>query len=331
VREAFSTRIAPQHIGLGLRDSLERRTMISARTTQVAEPHGQAVMPRVRSSARTPPRCLAGRTEPHALPVRCKDRVLWVKIASERAEFEQAFQLLSEKYRARGYEPPSPKPFRFTPYHVLNQTQTLVAKYGERVVATFSLVPDNDSLGLPMENLYSEEIKALRRTGYRLAEVTSLADRDLASSDFLRVFRVLIKLAIQVHVHRGGDSWVIAIHPRHATFYRKILGFRKLGPRRDYSAVRGHPAEAYLLDVAGMRANTPNLYEELLGEPLSDDVLRTPRRSPEHVSYFGANSTVANRQTFEDILKVVGGEEDTGAWGVPEWAVAGPATIGSPC
>ena len=45
-------------------------------------------------------------------------------------------------------------------------------------------------------------------------EVTSLADRDLASSDFLRVFKVLIKLGMQMHVQRGGDSWVITVHPR---------------------------------------------------------------------------------------------------------------------
>src|SRR4051812_24407238 len=41
-------------------------------------------------------------------------RDIQVKIASERPEFEQAFELLATSYRARGYDAPSEKPFRFT-------------------------------------------------------------------------------------------------------------------------------------------------------------------------------------------------------------------------
>src|SRR4051812_9433866 len=43
-------------------------------------------------------------------------RDIRVKIAAERHEFEQAFALIAENYRARGYEAPGEKPFRFTPH-----------------------------------------------------------------------------------------------------------------------------------------------------------------------------------------------------------------------
>ena len=180
-------------------------------------------------------------------------RRIEVKIASTRDEFEQAFLLLSAKYRARGYEVPSDKPFRFTPFHVLPRTLTFVAKHGKQVVATLSLVPDNELLGLPMEGLYGSEIAGLRRAGGRIAEATSLADRDLSTTEFLQVFLSLIKLLMQSHVRRGGDCWVVTVNPRHAAFYRRMLGFRRLGPRRSYDVVQGHPAEAYVLDVDSMQ------------------------------------------------------------------------------
>src|SRR5689334_1568882 len=69
-------------------------------------------------------------------------RQIRVKIASEREELEQAFRLLADRYKARGYESSDAGEFRFTPYHALRGTVTLVAKDGDRVVATLSLVPD---------------------------------------------------------------------------------------------------------------------------------------------------------------------------------------------
>src|SRR4051812_116170 len=66
---------------------------------------------------------------PASIEVPGLDRSIRVKIASELEELEGAFQLLAENYQARGYEKPSTKLFRFTPYHVLPGTVTLVAKH----------------------------------------------------------------------------------------------------------------------------------------------------------------------------------------------------------
>src|SRR6266851_6392264 len=74
-----------------------------------------------------------------------------VKIASERNEWEQAFALLAETYKARGYEAADSNALRFTPFHALPDTVTFVAKYQGNVIATLSLVLDNNLLGLPME------------------------------------------------------------------------------------------------------------------------------------------------------------------------------------
>jgi hypothetical protein len=229
-------------------------------------------------------------------------RDIQVKIASELHEFKQAFELLASNYRARGYEAPGEKPYRFTSYHALPGTVTLVAVDHGRVVATLTLVPDSDLLGLPMESIYGREVARLRRQGFRPAEAICLADSGLSIREFVQVFKALIKLAMQYHARRSGDSWIITVNPRHSNFYQKVLGFVPLGPQRSYPTVQNHPAEAYLLTVASMAANAPQMYQEVFGEPLPESVLTAPRWSEEHVRYFGARSSQLDEPTLKKLL-----------------------------
>ncbi len=232
-------------------------------------------------------------------------RSLRVKIASSRDEFEQAFQLLAAKYQSRGYEEPSTKLFRFTPYHVLPDTMTFVAKHGERVVATMSLVPDTALLGLPMECIYGSEVEALRRRGLRLGEVTSLADHDLSTREFLQAFLGMKRLMFQYHLQQGGDTWVITVNPRHRNYYCRVLGFEPMGPRRSYPTVRNHPAEAFLVSVDLMRANAPLMHRRIFDETLPETVLARPARQADHVRHFADQSTQAHRRTILDIHQFV--------------------------
>jgi hypothetical protein len=181
----------------------------------------------------------------------------------------------------------------------------LVAKHGDRVLATLSLIPDTTRLGLPMESIYAAEVAQLRCHGRRLAEATSLADEGLSLREFVRVFRALIRLGMQYHVSRGGDSWVITVHPRHRNFYQKVVGFVPLGSCRAYPAVQGHPAEAYILDAKLMKVHAPEMHRDVFGEPLPEHVLAAPGWSPEWVRYFGSRSSQADRDAIEEVLHVV--------------------------
>jgi hypothetical protein len=240
------------------------------------------------------------------VPVRGGAGPFKVKIASGRAEWEQAFRLLSDSYRARGYEVPRDQPFRFTPHHALPGTITLIAERAGCVCATLSLVADTALLGLPMEAIYGDEIDALRRQGRRLAEATSLADSGLTLSEFLQVFTAFIKFSIQYHLREGGDTWIIAVNPRHRSFYLKVVGFVPLGVPRSYPTVQGHPAEAFLLDVDLMRANAPVMHEKVFGEPLPATALDRPTWSPDLVRHFGERSTQTDRHTVEHVVRSVG-------------------------
>jgi hypothetical protein len=229
-------------------------------------------------------------------------RDIRVKIATRRSEFEQAYELLAANYRARGYEAPGDKPFRFTPHHALPGTVTIVALDGDRVVATVTLVPDTPLLSLPMETIYGPEVARLRAAKHRLAEWISLADTDLSIREFVQVFKSLIRVGFQYHRDRGGDCWIITVNPRHSNFYQKVLGFVPMGPQRDYPTVQNHPAEAYRVTSKIMADNAPRMHDEVFGEDLPEAVLNAADWSEEHVRYFAARSSQFHEEDVDALL-----------------------------
>jgi hypothetical protein len=240
--------------------------------------------------------------QPCSIPVQGLSRDIRVKIASTRDEWAQAFQLVADNYQSRGYEAPGGD-LRFTSYHALPDTVTFVAKCGARVIGTFSLVPDNTLLGLPIESIYSAEIKELRPAGRHLAEVTNLALRDLSLREFHHVFVALIRLMKQYHVRQGGDTWLITVNPRHRNYYCNTLGYIPFGSRRAYPAVGNHPAEALLVDVPLMRASAAKMYGCIFAESLPKAALNTPRMPPQLVRLFGGNSSQTDIRFVDEILR----------------------------
>ena len=232
-------------------------------------------------------------------------RDIRVKIASTRAEWEEALQLVADSYQARGYEVAGAGDYRFTSYHALPDTVTIVAKEQERVVATFSLVPDNTLLGLPMESIYKHEIQQLRQAGRHLFETGSLADRDLSVREFIQVFLTLMQVGWQHQVGNGADTTVITVNPRHRSFYTKVLGFAPLGPWRSHPTVQGHPAEAYFIDPKLMQVKVPKIHQHMFGHPLPAPVLSAPSMPAHLVRYFGAHSSQTDPRFVEEILRYV--------------------------
>jgi hypothetical protein len=206
-------------------------------------------------------------------------RDIRVRIATERSELEGASALLAPGPRARGAGCPGNESYLLTPHRGLPGTVTLVAVDAGRVVATLSLVPDSADLGLPMERLYGPEITHLRQDGRRLAEAVGLADAGLTIREFVQVFKALCTLAVQYHAGRGGDTWVIAIDPRHRNFYERVMGFVPLGPQGSSPTVQDQEPSsgAYLLDLELMAANAPQMYREVFEDPLPAAVLAAPR------------------------------------------------------
>lgn len=234
-------------------------------------------------------------------------RAIEVKVAADESEWTAAFKLVRDNYLESGYEAPSPKLFRFTPYHALPDTTVFVAKCEGEVVATFTLVQDNHPLGLPMESLYEQEIGELRAQGRRLGEVTSLAADGLSQREFLQVFISLIRLMKQYHLEQGGDTWVITVNPRHRSFYCKTLGYAALGPARAYDAVGGAPAEAYWVDQPRMVERGPRAAESIFA-PLPPETLLPAPMPVGLIRKLAAESSQTDLGRVDELLNEISGE-----------------------
>jgi hypothetical protein len=246
-----------------------------------------------------------GATPARAVVVRGLARPIEVKIAANVFEWRQAFKLVADQYQARGYDHLQGRNFRFTAYQALPDAATFVAKHDGRVMATLSIVLDNHLLGLPMERIYAAEIKELRQSGRRLAEITSLADGGLTRQEFLPVLVALMRFVGQYALGQDVDTLVITVNPRHRSFYHKAVGFMPFGPRRACPAVCNHPAEALLLSLALLRDNAPEMYRQLCGECLPPDALAAPHMPPDLLRYFASHSSQTRPAIVEAVLRHV--------------------------
>jgi hypothetical protein len=169
------------------------------------------------------------------------------KVAENRQEREAAFRLVYKAYTRSGLIDENPHGMRVTPYQLLDTTDVFIAMLDDEVISTVSLVCDGE-LGLPMEGIYGREVTDLRASGICVAEVSCLADRRRQLSRTLPIFIPLMRLLAQAARYRGIEQLLVAVHPRHAGFYRRCLSFDLLGDLKTYPLVRNNPAVALSLD-----------------------------------------------------------------------------------
>jgi hypothetical protein len=88
----------------------------------------------------------------------------------------------------------------------------------------------DSKVGLPADENFRDELDELRAQDRRLCEPSRLAiDRQTPK----RVFAALIHIShIYSHKILGDTDWVIEVNPRHADFYKRMLGFRDLAEER---------------------------------------------------------------------------------------------------
>ena len=195
-------------------------------------------------------------------------------IASTREEREAVFRLIYQSYYDAGLCEANQLKLRFTPYQLLPTTDIFYAKLRGETICTLSLVRDGE-LGLPMEDMYAGRVQQRRAAGLRLAEVSCLADRRNEPSRFFELFCDLSRLMVQLADRQLVDQLLIAVHPRHAALYMRYMAFKRIGKKRDYSAVNGNPAVPLCLDLNEIRANHPPQWEKFFGESIPSELLES--------------------------------------------------------
>ena len=174
---------------------------------------------------------------------------LVLKLAETREELEACFRILHDAYVQAGLMHPDPSGLRVTVYHALPTTSTLLAKYGDEVVGTLSLVRES-ALGFPLQKIF--EIDAVRAAGGSIAEVSSLAVKRSFQARGGIILFPLMKFMYE-YATRCFDTrhLVIAVNPRHIPMYESLLFFERLrqGPAVSYDFVNGKAAIGAHLDL----------------------------------------------------------------------------------
>jgi hypothetical protein len=175
-------------------------------------------------------------------------------LATETRDFDGAFRLLHDNYVRDGHMTPHPAGRRVSVFNAVPSTRVFVAREGDRVVATVALVPDSP-IGLPMDQVYGEELSASRARGLRLAEAGTLSVdagyRASGAAILARLFRLLCLYAAEV---ARLDHLVMVVAPHHRRFYETCFPIRQFGSLRPYPRINGTRVIGLAGDLARTRA-----------------------------------------------------------------------------
>jgi hypothetical protein len=145
-----------------------------------------------------------------------------IRVAKLGGRRREAGKLVERRYAGRGYTIPT------QPQEP--QVTTFIAYDEGQLVGTVSVRLDSEK-GLSADDLYRNEIDALRAAGARICEFTRLAvDKTTASKPVLAgLFHTAYLYA---SVIRGCTHAVIEVNPRHVVFYGRALRFDPIGEER---------------------------------------------------------------------------------------------------
>jgi hypothetical protein len=166
-----------------------------------------------------------------------------ILVAADRETRERAYALAHRIYRRSGYVPEDGQRLCVSPHDASQHTLTLLAQDAQgNDCATISLVFDSQHHGLPCDEIYRNEVDALRASGCRLAEVTRLAIDDSCSGAKVLLLHLFNQCYIFARIVRNQTDLLVEVNPRHVKYYQRLLRFQQAGPERPCSRVQGAPA-----------------------------------------------------------------------------------------
>ncbi|HRD83684.1 MAG TPA: long-chain N-acyl amino acid synthase [Rubrivivax sp.] len=164
-----------------------------------------------------------------------------IKSADSFVRRTSASLLLKNRYSWRGYQTVS------LPTDQTANRITLSAVEDEATIGTITVGLDGPE-GLNSEDVFGDEIAALRAEGRRVCEFTKLAVDPITGTK--RVLSALFHVAYVVaHRIRKYDTLVIEVNPRHVRYYERMLGFRVIAPARMNRSVNA-PAVLLVADFS---------------------------------------------------------------------------------
>lgn len=200
---------------------------------------------------------------------------LQTSLAATRSDLHAALRLVYDAYLETSLISPNPWELRATSYHLVPTTQVFIARVAHEIVGTLTLIRDGEQ-GMPMEQQFQHEIAVRRERGISVAEVSCLADKGHGKSSMLTVVVQLMSHMAQFAYQQDVEELLIAVHPHHAGFYQRFIGFEVIGDEKPYTAVCDKPAIPLALNLRTMATNHPRAHERFFGKPFSDEQLAIP-------------------------------------------------------
>ena len=151
------------------------------------------------------------------------DDLLKIRLANSEGRRSRASYLIQRRYAWRGY---STAPLEDDP----SVQVTLSAFDKEHTVATITVGLDSPE-GMYVAGLYADEVEKIRSEGRKLCEFTKLAVAETVRSNPVLGAIFHIACIYAINIHRCTDV-LIEVNPRHVNFYRRMLGFSKVGAER---------------------------------------------------------------------------------------------------
>lgn len=162
-----------------------------------------------------------------------------LKFAETNDELEQLFRLVYEVYRQKNLVSHNDNGMLYNIYSLLPSTTHVIAKSYQDVISNLTEIFDNKYFGLPMDELYKEELDVLRNEGRNVTELSALATPK--EHRWKNIFHYLVQVVYWYSFYTNVDDICISINPRHVRYYMYIFPFERFGPERYYERV-GAPA-----------------------------------------------------------------------------------------
>lgn len=189
---------------------------------------------------------------------------LKVRTAQSQEDLLQAYGLIYQEYRLRGYCAEHPSKLHYNFYCMTAESATFVLANCKKVVGTISLFVDSDC-GLPIDSIFADQLALYRRPSRKLAEVGllavdhsvfgrksfSLTDRSKLAA-CLYLFKIMFDYAQSI----GVTDLFIALHPRHRDLYT-YLTFEAIKAVPSYPGACGQPAILMHMEIARTYAVAP--------------------------------------------------------------------------
>jgi N-acyl amino acid synthase FeeM len=165
-----------------------------------------------------------------------------VQVANSVTLRQKAYELLYDLYIKKGFTKKTEYGLWLSIYDALPETTTFVAKDNQGCIEGALTAVFDSPIGLPADELYKEEIDALRNYGGQICEFVSLGINDTVKNHLKILASLFYSAYLLAWRKKNASNLIITVNPQHENFYCRKTFFQKIGSERNFSKVNGAPS-----------------------------------------------------------------------------------------